>query len=94
MPVIDKFLRHNPVLLWLERQGVFKGSTFPGVPFALKHMRERISSRARREPFNPQGRDDLLERFLQAKEKHPNIVSEKEVLGLSLSMMIAGAETT
>lgn len=94
MPVVDKFLRHNPVLLWLEQQGVFQGSTFPGVPFALRHMRERINFYANREPSQTKGRDDLLDKFLKAKEKHPDIVTDKEVLGLSLSMMIAGAETT
>lgn len=94
MPIVDKFLRHNPVLLWLEKQGVFQGSTFPGVPFAVRHMRERVEYYANRDPFENKDREDLLDKFLKAKAEHPDIVTDKEVLGLSLSMMIAGAETT
>lgn len=94
MPIVDKFLRHNPVLLWLEKQGVFQGSTFPGVPFAVRHMRERVEYYANRDAFENKDRGDLLDKFLKAKAEHPDIVTDKEVLGLSLSMMIAGAETT
>lgn len=94
MPIVDRFLRHNPVLLRLERQGVFQGSTFPGVPFALRHMRERINYYANRDPSDTKDREDLLDQFLKAKAKRPDSVTDKEVLGLSLSMMIAGAETT
>ena len=94
MPTVDKFLRHNPVLLWLEKQGVFQSSTFPGVPFAVRHMRERVEYYANRDPFENKDREDLLDKFLKAKAEHPDTVTDKEVLGLSLSMMIAGAETT
>ena len=78
--------------MWLERQGAFKGSTFPGVPFALKHMKERIGHN--RDSSVTKKREDLLDKFLRAKAEHPDVVTDVEVLGLSLSMMIAGAETT
>lgn len=94
MPIADKFLRHNPVLLWLEQQGVFEGSTFPGVPFALRHMKDRVEYYASRDPSETKDREDLLDKFLKAKAEHPDIVTNQEILGLSLSMMIAGAETT
>ena len=94
MPIIDKFLRHNPVLLWLEKKGAFQGSTFPGVPFAIGHMRERVVHDSNSDASEKKARSDLLDNFLKAKAEHPDIVTDKEVLGLSLSMMIAGAETT
>ena len=94
MPIVDRFLRHNPVFLWLERRGVFQGSTFPGVPFALRHMRDRVNKYATQDLLDVEGREDLLDKFLKAKTEHPDIVTDQEGLGLSLSMMIAGAETT
>lgn len=90
-PVIDKFLRHNPLLLWLERKGVFQGSTFPLVPLVAKNMRERLTYYQKKEESE---REDLLDKFLHAKETHPHVVTEREVLSLSLTMILAGAETT
>lgn len=95
MPIVDLFLRHNPVLMWLERKGLYQGSTFPGVPFALRWLRER--QRRYDSGLGKEGvedREDLLDQFLKARREYPDIVSEREVLGLSLSMMIAGGETT
>jgi hypothetical protein len=95
MPTLDLFLRHNPILMWLERRGFYRGSTFPGVPFALQWLRER----QRRydlglDKGGSENREDLLDQFLKARRENPDIVTEQEVLGLSLSMMIAGGETT
>jgi cytochrome P450 len=95
MPTLDLFLRHNPILMWLERRGLYRGSTFPGVPFALRWLRER--QRAYDLGFAKgasENREDLLDQFLKARRENPDIVTEQEVLGLSLSMMIAGGETT
>ena len=93
-PVADKFLRHNPLLLWLERKGVFQGSTFPLVPLVAKNMRERVKYYQTKEEPAIKEREDLLDKFLHAKETHPHVVTEREVLSLSLTMILAGAETT
>ena len=37
---------------------------------------------------------DLLDKFLQAKAKNPDTVSDREVLGMGISMVLAGSETT
>ena len=42
MPVGNKFLRRNPVLLWLERQGFYQAGTFPLGSFVAKCMRDGI----------------------------------------------------
>ena len=94
MPTVDVCLRHNPVLMLFERREWIKSSTFPGVPFALAHMRKRQSSAETKGNFHTSDREDLLDKFLEAKRERPDVVTDTEVLGLSLSMMIAGAETT
>jgi cytochrome P450 len=95
MPLIDLLFRHNPVLMWLERRGWYQGSTFPGVPIALQRLRER---QRRYDAGLSKGgaeiREDLLDQFLKARQENPSVLTEQEVLGLSLSMMIAGSETT
>ena len=80
--------------MWLERSGVFQGSTFPGVPFAIRHMQERKAYYANRNASEVKERDDLLDKFLKAQFEDPEVMTDKEVLGLSLSMIIAGSETT
>ncbi|KAI9811991.1 MAG: hypothetical protein M1827_004883 [Pycnora praestabilis] len=94
MPSVDVFLRHNPVLMWLERRGWISSTTFPGVPFAIKHMQERKKRYGDDVERHVADQEDLLDKFLRAKRERPEIITEREVLGLSLSMMIAGSETT
>ena len=94
MPSVDMFLRHNPVLMWLERKEWISSSTFPGVPFAVTHMQKRLKRYADDVEKHTTDQEDLLDKFLKAKRDRPEVVTEREVLGLSLSMMIAGSETT
>lgn len=93
MPYLDLLLRHNPFLMWLERQGWYSSNTFPGSPFAI----QRISEREQRQKLaddNAIGRADILEKVRRAKLERPDHITDKEVLGLTLSTMFAGAETT
>ncbi|KAL9069682.1 MAG: hypothetical protein Q9161_005383 [Pseudevernia consocians] len=92
-PLIDKFLRHNPIRMWLDRVGIYRGATFPLVPIVAKHMNNRIDY-YRTRGDNESKREDLLDKFLKAKETHPKAMTEREVLSLSLTMILAGAETT
>lgn len=94
MPTVDVFLRHNPVLMWLERRDWISSNTFPGIPFAIRHMRERQRHYAKDGEDHAIYQEDLLDKFLKAKRERPEVVTDREVLGLSLSMMIAGSETT
>ena len=90
MPWLDLLLRHNPVLMWLERRGLYAGNTFPGARFALQQLRER-EHRDVNAPDSVEGQD-LLDKFRKAKEEHPEHITDMEVLGLSLSTMIAGSD--
>lgn len=92
-PVGDKFLRHNPVLLWLERQGFYQAGTFPLGRFVGKLMRDRINEYSTRKDFETKEVKDLLDNFLGARETHPKFMTEREVVSISLTMILAGAET-
>lgn len=92
MPWVDLLLRHNPLLMWLERRGWYKGSTFPGATFALERIRDRDQQKLTE--IGEDRREDLLDKFRRARRERPEHITEQEVLGLSLSTMLAGGETT
>lgn len=91
MPSLDMLLRHNPVLMWLERRGWYTGNTFPGANFALQRIWEREQQKSTGNEAD--GREDLLDKFRRAQRERPEIITDREVLGLSLTTMFAGAET-
>ena len=84
MPILDKFLAKNPILLKLG------APTHPITAFARKRLQERFSSK---EPI-PAGRRDFLQRTLEAKEKHPDIVDDARVLSYNAANVFAGSDTT
>ena len=77
--------------MWLERSGWYAGTTFPGAKFAFERIAEREHHKDPT-PTNADQKTDLLDKFRQAKEEHPETITMREVLGLSLSTMIAGSE--
>ena len=96
MPVLDKILKKNPILIWFNTWGLLLGTTFPGIPFAVKRIKAKLDRlkiiMAQEE--DPIIQESLLDRFLRAKQEHSEIVTDREVLGLTLSMVFAGSETT
>lgn len=92
MPWVDKLLRHNPVLMWLERQGWYAGNTFPGATFAIERISERQIEREKPAVDDGDRREDLLDKFRRAKDERPDHIRDQEVVGLSLSTILAGAE--
>ncbi|KAK4502310.1 hypothetical protein PRZ48_005735 [Zasmidium cellare] len=87
MPLIDKLSFKNPVLLWLNQKGYFNSSPNPIVAWALKYQTTRP-------PKTENGPEPLLSKFFAAKTTHPDIVSDKEVLSMGLSTILAGSEST
>lgn len=77
--------------MWLSRRGWYDDS-FPAVPFAKRAMEQR--QRDAEEGKVRKGKADLLTKFLEAKDLHPDVVTDKEVLAMALSMVFAGSETT
>ena len=96
MPVLDYLFWRNPVLLWLSKHGWYD-ATSPTVPFALRHLGGRLKAANEKKDLGEEpreGREDLLAKFLNAKRDNPDLINERTVLGLSLSMVNAGSDTT
>lgn len=72
---------------------MYSGATFSLVPLVAKHMKDRLEY-YRTKDDNESKREDLLDKFIKAKETHPKAMTDREVLSLSLTMILAGAETT
>ena len=81
-------------MMWLERHEWISSITFPGAKFSMERIREREQRYENEIEKGAAGPEDLLDKFLKAKLEKPEIVGEGEVLGLNLSLMIAGSETT
>ena len=56
-------------------------------------MMERIKRQKTAPDFETKESEDLLDKFLKTRQTHPKAVTEKEVVSLSLTMVLAGAET-
>ncbi|KAF2162917.1 hypothetical protein M409DRAFT_68872 [Zasmidium cellare ATCC 36951] len=91
MPLIDKLTFKNPVLLWLHRRGYVTSAPNPVVTWALKYQQASRPNNNNNQEDKPQ---PLLEKFLGAKETHPSIITDKEVLSMGLSAILAGSEST
>lgn len=87
MPSLDRLFWKNPFLILLEKHGWVKAPR-PTVPFAVNALKKRQQLVEKPES------DDLLARFLNAKRDYPDVVGDKDVLGMSLSMVNAGSDTT
>ena len=96
MPVVDKIFKQNPILVSLSVWGWFLGKNFPGIPFAIKRIKgkqERLKTIST-QVDDSATRESLLDGFLRAKQEHPETVTDQEVLGMALSMLFAGSDTT
>ncbi|KAL8948174.1 MAG: hypothetical protein Q9222_005615 [Ikaeria aurantiellina] len=96
VPFLDYLFWRNPVLLWLSKRGWYD-ATSPTVPFALRHLGGRLKAVDGHKELSekPQARrEDLLDKFLKAKRDNPDLINDRTVLGLSLSMVNAGSDTT
>lgn len=80
MPMLDRFLGKNP---WLA--GPRSPIKFPSFGRAAEFCFEQLTERlANYDVEKEGGRQDFLREFLKAKEGHPDIISDNEVLGYLL----------
>lgn len=84
MPLLDKIFKKNPVLSKLLKP------TGKVAQFAQERLKERLE--------NPKTADapdrDFLDRFLEAREKYPDVVTEQQVLSYTITNVFAGSDTT
>jgi cytochrome P450 len=82
MPLLDKFLRKNPLYLY------FKSPT----SFFATRSRQLLGERL--QTGKKDGNVDMLDGFLEAQKKHPDVV-DQVVLGSYISLnFLAGSDTT
>ncbi|KAL4921495.1 hypothetical protein BDW62DRAFT_208463 [Aspergillus aurantiobrunneus] len=100
MPWLDKLLWKNPLFDALQKWGLADNS-HPVAVFARQRMSERMTSdtsstsTATPNPDqNPQQKEDLLTKFIQASKARPDFMTESRVLTMAVSMAFAGSETT
>jgi cytochrome P450 len=89
--MLDLLLQKNPIYMKLSQYGLFD-ATMPVAKFARDRMSERLGpdGATDQEHQSP----DLLSKFLSAKEKHPDFMTDKLVQTMAVSMAFAGSETT
>lgn len=73
IPALDKWLGKNPY--W--PRSLYKFDDFSvAAGFSVERFMERMQN-----PGLGQGRNDLLNGFLEAKKEHPELVTDNEVIG-------------
>ncbi|EPE03093.1 pisatin demethylase [Ophiostoma piceae UAMH 11346] len=87
MPFLDWLLIKNPIRMWMSKRNLLNTNS-PVVEFAKKRMAE--SALKQDEP----AKKDFLTRFKDAHAKDPRFISTDRVLGLTVSNMFAGSDTT
>jgi cytochrome P450 len=92
MPWLDYIFIKNPL-----RRLVQGGSTGAVARFARARLDERLmhsesTAKDNRDPT--QSHRDFLARFLEAKKKYPDIVTDNQVFSYTVSNMNAGSDTT
>ncbi|KAI8635632.1 cytochrome P450 [Xylariaceae sp. FL1651] len=109
IPWLDRLFLKNPIYLKLSEWNILD-ATNPVVLFARARMTERLGSSEKSgisddtsKPLLPitdtakpsDGKsNDLLSKFLAAREARPDFMDDKMVLAMATSMAFAGSETT
>ncbi|KAF4334974.1 cytochrome P450 monooxygenase [Fusarium beomiforme] len=101
IPFLDLLFLKNPIYLKLSQWGLFD-STFPVARFARARMAERLipelnsdgdslpTSSLKKQPLG----QDLLSKFIAAREARPEFMTDTLVQTMAVSMAFAGSETT
>ena len=94
MPWLDSLFKKNPVLLWVNASGFMSSATSPVALFARKRMMERANQEKPEISHRKLQALDFLTRFQQAAKEDPEFLNDSQILGLTLSSVFAGADST
>jgi cytochrome P450 len=90
---MDNVFLKNPIILLLDRLGISLFQ-FPVAKFAKARIAERLLKLKNGENAAATQKPDLLSKFLKAQQDRPEIMTDRRVLSLAVSMTFAGSETT
>ncbi|KAL1619100.1 hypothetical protein SLS56_010277 [Neofusicoccum ribis] len=96
MPILDKFLRKNPVLGYLDRLGLMN-KTPPTIAIVASEFQKAREEAADFEKPKVGTVDDptlLVDQIIRARRTNPDIMTELDVLKLGVNTVFAGADTT
>ncbi|KGO43608.1 Cytochrome P450 [Penicillium expansum] len=89
MPWLDYLFIKNPL------KSLFGGGSTGAVArFARARLDERLNQNQKSTSPVANKKKDFLDRFLEAKNEHPNIVNDNQVFSYTISNMNAGSDTT
>ncbi|KAF9890054.1 hypothetical protein FE257_006734 [Aspergillus nanangensis] len=97
MPFLHWVFLKNPIRVLLSRLGLFDSSV-PAVAFAKRCIDDRLHPR--KHTTHTDGDDsatkkrDFLARFIEARQKDPNFMTNDRILALTTANMFAGSDTT
>ena len=94
MPNLELLGRKNPIFLWLNKKGWFNPSPSQSVPFAIKSQQRRRQLLAEKEVDGNSEEQTLTDKFIHASDANPDIMGDREVLAMALSIIAAGSDST
>lgn len=86
MPILDRLLDKNPVY----RLGPPSFGTITNI--SIQHLVDRLQGKD--SEYHDPSKPDFLDRFIEAKEKFPDVVDDMQIVSYLMINMIAGADTT
>ncbi|KAF2102472.1 cytochrome P450 [Rhizodiscina lignyota] len=99
-PWVDRLFKKNPITMWLTRRGFIGSHINPAVASAMKAQSARGLGDAKPEEKDLENakddgsHEDLMDQFIKAKHEHPDMLGDREILMLGISMVLAGSDTT
>lgn len=86
IPILDHLFDKNPIY----RIGPPSFATITNI--SLNHLIDRYEDKDKQ--YHHSSKPDLLDRFIEAKKLHPDVVDDLQIVSYLLNNMIAGADTT
>lgn len=93
MPILDQFLKKNPVRRFLEWSGL-STPAFQTVVFAQKSIAERLATDSALLPAAKGMRPDILTQLMDSGKKFPEVLNQKMVTATAVSIAFAGSDNT
>ena len=87
-PLLDIVRRRNPFLVWLNKKGYYSATTSM-VPHLVGHLSKRLALAS-----SPKELQDLMRDVLESKKQHPEVVTDRAILGIAVALSTAGSDTT
>ncbi|KAJ5471746.1 hypothetical protein N7530_009103 [Penicillium desertorum] len=86
MPILDHLLDRNPI----HRIGPPSFGTVANI--STQHLMDRLQNK--HTVYHNPNKPDFLDKFIEAKEKSPDVVDDTQIISYLLLNMIVGADTT